>query len=326
MRVLLFASGDFAVPTLRSLADPNQAGHSVVAVVTQPDRGSGRGRKAKPTPTKEAAVDLGLDVFEFENVNDEEAIRTLQPFEADIGLAIAFGQKIGAGVRSLFRHECVNLHASLLPKYRGAAPFQWAVINGEERTGVTVFRLVDRMDAGPIFTTRWTLIKPEERACELHDRLAGIGVDAVRACLDRLESEPDWQPAPQDDTEATRAPKLSKEDGTIRFDVPAHSLASQINGLWDWPGAKCVFTSDAQGKTERVTLALARKADVSKPAEAPGVIDARRYVATSDGYIEILEIKPDGARTMSFQDFVNGRHVKPGDRFSPIQPDSSHAE
>lgn len=318
MRIVLFASGEFAVPTLRSLTDPAHPGHEVAAVVTQPDRTGGRGRRTQPTPIKAEATALGIEVLAFEDVNAPAACRRLAACRADLGLVIAFGQKIGGEVRRLFRHECVNLHASLLPKYRGAAPFQWAIIRGEPRTGVTVFRLVDRMDAGPIYASRWTAIKPEERADELHDRLARIGVDAVAATLAILETDPTFQPAPQNDAEATRAPKLRKEDGFIRFDVPARDLANRINGLWSWPGAKCRFVSLATGKAECVTLALARPADRGAPQAAPGVLDYRRFVATADGYLEVLEIKPDGARTMTFPDFVNGRHVTAGDRFEPL--------
>jgi methionyl-tRNA formyltransferase len=321
MRIVMFASGEFAIPTLLSLTDPQHDKHEVVAVVTQPDRPSGRGQSAKPTPVKAAALELGLDVIATEDVNAPEIVERLQACGADLGLAIAFGQKIGKGVRELFRHECVNLHASLLPKYRGAAPFQWALINGEERTGVTVFRLVDRMDAGPVYVHRWTLIKPDETASQLHDRLSRIGVDAVTATLDILANDANFVPAEQDESQATRAPKLKKEDGYLRFDRPAAELARRVCGLWDWPGAKCRFHSAKTGRSERVTLALARIGDAGTAAEEPGTVDIRRYVATGKGYLEILEIKPDGARLMAFHDFVNGRHVEPGDRFTTITGD-----
>jgi len=318
VRIVLFASGDFAIPTLRALTDPAHTAHEVACLVSQPDRATGRGRRRRPTPSRSAAIDLGLDTIATDDVNSPEMVDALRRFQADLGLVVAFGQKIGPQVRGLFRHECVNLHASLLPKYRGAAPFQWAVINGDERTGVTVFRLVERMDAGPIYTQRWTHIKPTERACELHDRLAAIGVDAISATLEILTDDPTHEPQPQDESQATRAPKLTKEDGHISFDMPAERLASRVCGLWDWPGARCLYLSAGEGKTERVTVALARVADNGSAAEDCGVLDYRRYVATAEGYLEILEIKPDGARLMTFQDFVNGRHVSAGDRFAPI--------
>lgn len=324
MRIVLLASGDFAIPTLRSLTDPTKPGHEIVGVVTQPDRGSGRGRKAQPTPVRAMAESLGLPVIACPDVNALVVVEQLAAWRADLGLAIAFGQKIKAHVRGLFPHECVNLHASLLPKYRGAAPFQWTVLNGDAEAGVTVFRLVDRMDAGPVYLTRRTGVREDERACELHDRLAMIGVDAVRATLALLDQDPPPQPTPQDETLATPAPKLSKEDGYLRFDQPARALVQRIHGLWDWPGAKCRYVSagaDATGagRSETVTLALARVGDPAPAAEPPGTVDYRRYIATADGYLEILEIKPDGARLMTFQDFVNGRHVRAGDRMEAVE-------
>ncbi|HRX83660.1 MAG TPA: methionyl-tRNA formyltransferase [Phycisphaerae bacterium] len=323
MRIVLFAAGEFAIPTLRSLADPARPGHEIAGVITQPDRGSGRGRKSQPTPVRRMAEQLGLPVVPCENVNAPEARAHLRALRAELGLVIAFGQKIGAEVRELFPHQCVNLHASILPKYRGAAPFQWTVLNGDAEAGVTVFRLVDRMDAGPVYVIRRTGLREDERACELHDRLAMIGVDAVRATLDLLGQKPPADPTPQDDSQATKAPKLSRQDSPLHFDQPAAALVRRVHGLWDWPGAKCRYVpAETPERGETVTLALARVGDRAQagelPGELPGTIDYRRYVATRDGYLEILEIKPDGARLMTFQDFVNGRHVRPGDRFEPL--------
>jgi methionyl-tRNA formyltransferase len=318
MRVVLFASGDFAIPTLRALTDPAHPGHEVACVVTQPDRESGRGRRTQPTPVRQAAEELGLRVLPCANVNEPAFLDELRKQDAALGLVIAFGQKIGGEARAVFPLECVNLHASLLPAYRGAAPFQWTIINGDEKAGVTVFRLVDRMDAGPIYTTRWTYVKEDERACELHDRLSRVGVDAVRATLDLLSENPNHEPAPQDEALATKAPKLSKQDGHLRFDRPAGEIANRVRGLWSWPGAKCVYQPADGPRSETVTLALARVGDRTAAGAPPGTLDARRYVATADGYLEVLEIKPDGARLMTFQEFVNGRHVRAGDRMLAI--------
>jgi len=221
MRIVMFASGAFAIPTLRALAHPDQRQHELVCLISQPDRGTGRGRRTHPTPARQQAIDLGIETIAADDVNEPQMRDRIASYNADLGLVIAFGQKIGGDVRGLFRHQCVNLHASLLPAYRGAAPFQWAIINGEQRTGVTVFRLVDRMDAGPVYATRWTYIKPEERACELHDRLAAIGVDAMNATLEALDADPPAEPIPQDDSQATYAPKLSVESARIDWANPA---------------------------------------------------------------------------------------------------------
>ncbi len=314
MRMLFFGSGAFAVPTLRNV----QQNHDVAAVITQPDRPSGRGRKLTPTPVKERALQLGLEVITVEQVNDESMVRRLLDFGADVGVVLAFGQKIGAPIRDAIPGGCINAHASLLPKYRGAAPFQWTIINGEEKTGVTVFKLVQRMDAGPILTTRWTSPKPEETACELHDRLAAIAVDAITGALELYANDPNPPGEPQDDAEATPAPKLRKEDGFIDFAKPAAELAHFVCGMWDWPGARCRFSSSDSTRGEDVVLARARLAEGQTVALAPGQLDSRLLLATGDGMLELLEIKPAGGKLMTWPDFANGRHVKAGDRFSRV--------
>ncbi len=314
MRLLFFGSGAFAVPTLRNV----QQNHDVAAVITQPDRPSGRGRKLTPTPVKERALELGLKVITVEQVNDESMVRRLLDFGADVGVVLASGQKIGPPICDGIPGGCINAHASLLPKYRGAAPFQWTILNGEEQAGVTVFKLVQRMDAGPILTTRWTSPKPHETADELHDRLAGIAVDAITGALELYARDPNPPGKPQDDAAATRAPKLRKEDGFIDFARPAAELAHFVCGMWDWPGARCRFSSSDSTRNEDVVLARARLAERHTEGLPSGQLDSRLLVATGDGMLELLEIKPAGGKLMTWPDFANGRHVKAGDRFTRI--------
>lgn len=314
MRIVLMASGAFAIPTFRWLA---QSEHDVPLVVTQPARGSGRGQRVTPTPVAEFARAQGLELLEVEDVNDESVVQRLEGFGARLALVIAFGQKLGPSVRAAFSAGCVNLHASLLPKFRGAAPINWAIVQGEERTGCTVFHIVDRMDAGPILTSRWTFIKPEETAGELHDRLAGIGVDAVRATLDLYTADQAPAGTPQVDAEATRAPKLRKSDGFVNFDRAAEEVVRLILGMTPWPGATARFCS-AAGREESVNLVRARIAEAQdRPGVPVGTLDGRLYVAGRDAFVELLEIQPAGGRVMAWADFVNGRHVRPGDRFAP---------
>ncbi len=314
MRLLFFGSGAFAVPTLRNL----QQNHDIAAVITQPDRPSGRGRKLTPTPVKERALQLGLQVITVEQVNDESMVRRLLDFGADVGVVLAFGQKIGPPIRDSIPGGCINAHASLLPKYRGAAPFQWTIINGEEKAGVTVFKLVQRMDAGPILTTRWTSPKPEETADELHDRLAGIAVDAITGALELYAADPNPPGEPQDEAAATQARKLKKEDGFIDFAKPAAELAHFVCGMWDWPGARCRFSSNDSSRSEDVVLARARLAEGVPADLLPGELDSRLLVTTGDGMLELLEIKPAGGKLMTWPDFANGRHLKAGDRFTRL--------
>ncbi len=313
MRIVFLASGAFAQPTLRWLA---QSPHEIALVVTQPAKGSGRGQHLTRTPVRAMADEFGLETLEAENVNAPEVITRLRSLEARVGMVIAFGQKLGPDLLGAMPGGCINLHASLLPRYRGAAPINWAVIRGEEKTGCTVFRITNRMDAGPILVTRWTEIKPEETAGELHDRLAGIGVDAMKAAVELFDGADIPAGTPQDESEATLAPKLSKSSGAVDFDRKASDVANHICGMTPWPGASARFEAN-DGRWENVLLLRARRAeDAFAPIDSPGVIDARRYVAARDGFVEILEIKPASGRSMTWQDYVNGRHVSQGDRFT----------
>jgi len=175
------------------------------------------------------------------------------------------------------------------------------------------------MDAGPILTQRWTYVRPQETACELHDRLARIGPDAVRAALDLYADGPIPEGQPQDPAQVTRAPKLRKADGWIDFTRPAAVLGHFVCGMWSCPGAVCTFESADGSRREQVTLARARMGDAMAAGLDPGVLDVRLFAATGDGWLEILEIKPAAGRRMTWQEFVNGRHVRPGDRFVRVE-------
>lgn len=312
MRIVFFGSGAFARPTLQWLG---QSEHTVVAVVTQPAKGSGRGRHVVRTPVGALADELGIPLLEAEDVNAPEFLQKLRALDARLGLVIAFGQKLGPALLNTFPFGCINLHASLLPKYRGAAPINWALIRGETETGCTVFKIVQRMDAGPVIVMRQTLIKPQESAGELHDRLAAVGVDAVRAALEKYPGEVEPAMTPQDEILATKAPKLRKEMGLIDFDQPAPAVAHHISGMTPWPGAQTRFES-REGRWENVLITRARSAEVADLAlDAPGTIDARLHVACSGGFLEVLEIQPSSGRVMPWRDYVNGRHVRAGDQF-----------
>ncbi len=312
MRVLFFASGAFAEPTLRWLA---QSGHEVPLVVSQPAKSAGRGRHVTSTPVTAVARKLELEVAEVDNVNSPEFLERVAGLRAHLGLVIAFGQKLGPDLLNLLPGGFINLHASLLPKFRGAAPINWAIVRGEEKTGCTVFRLVEKMDAGPILVSRWTSIKEEETAGELHDRLAGVGVDAVRAAFDLFDDGANPPGTPQVESDATFAPKLKKTDGAIDFNKPAREVVNHILGLTPWPGATSRFESQ-EHRWEDLSILRARRVEVpERPAIPPGTIDARRYVAATDGFIELLEVKPSSGRLMPWADYVNGRHVKAGDTF-----------
>lgn len=322
MRVVFFGSGAFGVPTLEALLG---GGHEVAAVVTQPARPAGRGRRETPTPIAAAAERAGLAVWAVENVNAPAVVEKVVATGAVMAVVVAFGQWIGRGVREGLPRGCVNLHGSLLPKYRGAAPIQWAIIRGERHTGVSVFRVVKQMDAGPMLSRTATEIADDETYGSLHDRLAAMGPAAVAEALRQFAGGADPPGEPQDESAVTAAPKLTKADGVLDFSVGARELSCRIRGTWPWPGGACRFVSKDGSREEEVTIALATVASES-PANAtpsgsdalPGAITEALHVTARDGAIAIHEIKPSGGRLMSWADFVNGRHVKPGDRFVSV--------
>lgn len=313
MRLVFFGSGEFAVPSLRWLINSH---HEIALVVSQPDRPAGRGKQLMPTPVAELALEHKLPLERVEDVNQPEFVETIRRLRAHLGIVIAFGQKILAPLRQTFPSECVNLHASLLPKFRGAAPIHAAVLAGESKTGVSVFRLVDRMDAGPVLIRRETMIGPYETSGELHERLSRVGCDAIDATL-RLFAEEVLPPGePQDETLASKAPKLKKSHGFLRFDVPAEEVARRCRAMWPWPGARCLYIP-AEGKREEIAVAGASGVPGACPLP-PGTITDVLTVATSDGTLELHSVQPAGKRVMGWPEFVNGRHVRPGDRMEPI--------
>ena len=309
MRVIFCGSGPFAVPSLKAVL---AGAHDVVRIVTQPPRPAGRGGVLRPTPVAQAAGELGLAVCPCENINDAAAVEQLASDAADAMVVVDFGQFVREPARRTVRLACFNLHGSLLPELRGAGPVNWAIIRGYERTGVTTFELVDRMDAGPIYLQEATQIGPQETADELKTRLAAMGAQLVTRTLGLLAGG--WaQATEQDENRATRAPRLAKSDGAIRWSLPASQVRNLVHGAWPWPGARAVF-GHAGDPVRAVTIARAVAHDMAVTA-APGCLEEHLYVATGAGAMEILEIQPAGKRLMAWKDFVNGYRVSPGDRF-----------
>ncbi|MFO0971995.1 MAG: methionyl-tRNA formyltransferase [Phycisphaerae bacterium] len=313
MRIVFFGSGEFGIPSFRSLASD---GHTLVAAVSQPDRPAGRGRRDQPTPLRIHAQTEGVPVLTPEDCNAPDCVASLSSLHAELAFVAAFGQKIGAAVRDLFPVGIINLHASLLPAYRGAAPAQRAILGGESHTGVTVFRLVERMDAGPVLAQRSTAIGDEETTDLLLDRLARIGCDCLRAALERLVRNPADPGDAQDESRATRAPKFAKSDGWVEFSAAARTASRRINALYPWPGAAARFVSSDGQRDEPVIVAQAFPVACAAGAE-PGTVLGDLRIATGDAAVELMAVKPANGRLMTWRDFVNGRRVRPGDRFLP---------
>lgn len=295
---------EFAVPTLRAMLD---AGVEVVGVVTQPDRPAGRGREVVASPVKRVAVERGIDILQPLKIKAPDAVAWVQERRPDVIVVVGYGQIIPAAVFDWPKLGTVNVHASLLPKYRGAAPIQWAIANGETVTGVTTMRIEAGLDTGDILLVRETGIGPEETASELSLRLAAMGAELLTETLRGLEAGT-ITPRKQDDAAATYAPILKKEDGRVDWTRSARAISNQARGFDPWPGAFTKFRGEL--------LQLRRVRAVEESAGGPGRIEVAGRalkVACGEGGLEVLELQPEGKRRMTAPEFLNGRRPESGE-------------
>jgi len=306
MRIVFAGSGSFGLPSLRALVE---GGHDVALIVTQPDRPSGRGRLVRIGPIKRFARERDIPLLQSENVNTASAVRRLRSAQPDLLLVIAFGQKIGPKLIEMPTYGAVNLHGSLLPKYRGPAPVNRAILDGETETGLTVIAITDQIDAGDILGQRATPIDPNETAGELHDRLAELGARLVTEIVREIPLD-EVERRRQNENQVTLAPRLKKSDGRIDWNRPARDVHNHIRGMTPWPGAFTQLTM-AGKKTTRLRLGIDRAvvSPVAAGKAAPGtIIDAGTQgidVATARGVVRLLSLTPAGKRTMTAADFVN---------------------
>jgi len=310
MRIAFCGSGSFAVPTFRALCEGE---HELVCVLTQPPRPAGRGGKLRATPLAEAAAELSVNVTDCDNINSDEMVALVASHQPDVIVVVDFGQMIRKPARDCARIDAINIHGSLLPNLRGAAPVNWAIIRGCPETGVTVFSLVDAMDAGPTIATRRTEIPPNETARELRVRLAEMGAEVLREALGLL-GQGTAVLTEQDHAGATLAPIMKKSDGVIDWSRDAVTIRNLIHGTWPWPGGQTIFKR-RDGREFPVIIARAQVAE-GPAAGRPGHLDDDLCAATGQGRLEILELKPAGKRLMAFKDFTNGYRVAAGDSFA----------
>jgi methionyl-tRNA formyltransferase len=316
MNIVYLGSGEFGVPCLDAL---QASEHNLCLIATQPASPAGRGRRCQRTSVARWAGERGVPVVETEKINAPQVVQRIAACLPDVIVVIACGQKIGPQVIALPPKGAINVHASLLPKYRGAAPINWTIVQGETHTGVSIITLADKIDAGEILAQAGTEIGPQETAGELHDRLAQLAAPLLLGTLASLEAGTATY-TPQNDIEATFAPKLHKADGFLDFHEPAPVLARKIRGFWPWPGATVCFTSSQTQKSTRVVLALAEAVPETGGTPLPaGTFDQDRHVVCGAGRLSLGKIKPAGSGLMSFPAFVNGWHVQPGDRLTKIE-------
>jgi len=319
MRLVFFGSGGFGCPSLRRLCG---GGHEVLRVVTQPARPGGRGHQPQPTEIARLSSELALPCVEAAAVNEPALLQDVTALRPEALVVIAFGQKLQAGWLRLPGCRAINLHASLLPKYRGAAPIHWAIINGERETGVTVIELNEVWDGGAILGRRAMRIRPGETAGELHDRLAELGPELLLEVLEQMARGQD-RPQPQDERQASRAPKLRKSDAALNWSQPAERVVNWVQGTWPWPGAYSTLRQ-TNGRTERVTFARAKVAESSgstgdSAAGEPGSVAPDLNICCRPGRLRPLEVQPDNGRLMSYEEYARGRHLQAGDRFEAGQ-------
>ena len=310
MRIVFMGSGAFGLPTLESLA----AEHEIVLVVSQPPRPAGRRRVPTPTPVAAWSMERGLDLFTPDRV-DVEAVAKIAAAEGDAQVVIAYGHRIPPElVAAAFS---INLHASLLPRWRGAAPINHAMIAGDEQTGVSVIELAPRMDAGRVFATRALPIDPRETAGELHDRLAALGPEVVAEVLEaHATGRAAAMASEQDESFATAAPKLAKADGRLEFTQSARTLRQRIHGLTPWPG--CTITIAG---TPVKLLRVADEPGDDGRGVSPGVLQADGRISTGGGgRLRPLEVQPAGGRAMSWDEFRRGRRLTGGEPVEPFEP------
>jgi len=309
LRIVFLGSGAFAVPSLLALVD---AGHEVAALVTQPDREKGRGQALAPPPTRPVAESRGVPVLQLRRVRDPEAQDALRALRPELQVVVAFGQILPRAVIDIAPLGTVNVHASLLPLLRGAAPIQWAIASGLAETGVTTMLIDEGLDTGPTLLQRALAIGPDETAAELSPRLAALGAALLLETIEGLAAGR-LRPQPQDQARATLAPLLAKEDGRVDWTLPARTIANRARGFTPWPGA---FAFHAGRLLKLVRVA---PLDAAAPAQAgPGEVVAVRpevVVACGGGTrLRLLEVQPESRRPMPSSSWAAGARVAPGHR------------
>jgi methionyl-tRNA formyltransferase len=304
LRLLYFGTPDFAVPALRALASSS---HALVGVLSQPDRPRGRGRTLDGTPVKIAATEIGVDVLQPEKVGDEAALAWMRAREPELGVVVAFGQFIPKSVRELPRLGLINAHASLLPRWRGAAPIEWAIDAGDPRTGISVMRVVKEMDAGDVCLTRETAIGPDETAGELSSRLSELAAQALLDAVDAL-SNGRAAFAPQDSARVTLAPKLDRGFAQLDFTQPAERLLRRIRAATPRPGVDIELVRAAK----RMRIVRAKLGPEHAGRARPGALRVeagRLLLAASDAYLELEQIQLAGKRPMRADELLRGFRV-----------------
>ncbi len=316
MKILFWGTPDFSVPTLKTLYE---ADHEILGVVTQPDRPKGRGRALQPSPVKQFALEKGLQVFQPEKASNPKFIDDLYQLRSDMFIVIAYGQILRQEVLEIPKWFCMNIHASLLPKYRGAAPINRSILNGDTETGITTMKMDEGMDTGDMLLKKNVSITSEDDAVTLAEKLSQVGAELTIETLDLL-AQGKLELTPQNDSEATLAPKLKKEEGLISWDKSAETLHNQVRGFMPWPGAYTFYGSKRISVIKSETVS-------GEESDEPGVVarvsDYGIEVGTGKGRLIVKELKPEGKGVMPTQSFLRGNPISKGERFLDAAAESA---
>jgi methionyl-tRNA formyltransferase len=330
LRIIFLGTAELSCASLQALAGNPQ--FQIAAVVTQPDRPKGRDLKPQPSPVKSLALRLGLPVLQPERARDEKFIAELRALQPDLIIVVAYGQILPPAILDLPRHGCLNVHTSLLPKYRGAAPIQWAIANGDTETGVTIMKMDVRLDTGPIVSQHRTPIHPEDDSATLHDRLAQLGAELL------VQTIPDYvagkvRPVPQPAAGASHAAKIKKEDGRIDWNRPAREIWNRLRAFTPWPGAFTFLKAEPKSQLIKIWKAevveksggAACRADLSRRSEteteapkerSPGeILSADKtgiIVGCGEHALRILELQREGGKRVTVEQFLAGFPLKAG--------------
>ncbi|MBI3867162.1 MAG: methionyl-tRNA formyltransferase [Verrucomicrobia bacterium] len=311
MRVLFVGTAELAVASLRALlTDPTL---EIVGVVTMPDRPQGRKLQLQPSPVKAAALEARLKVLQPERIRSEASLSELRALAPDLIVVAAYGQILPRALLEIPRHRCLNVHTSLLPRHRGAAPIQWSILSGDEKTGVTLMLMDEGLDTGPILATRETIIEPADNAQTLHDRLAVMGAELLATFL------PAWvrgeiHPTPQPSEGVTYARKIEKGDGLLDWRLPARTLWNRVRGLVPWPGAFFHHTTASGRMRIKVWEAAVQDEAVLAPGEILKADPSGLWVACGVGALQILSLQREGGKRLPAREFLLGTGFAPGER------------
>lgn len=313
MKIVFMGTPEFAAAALEALI---RAGHEITAVVTQPDKPKGRGRQMQFPPVKECAIQHGLRVLQPVKIKTPEAVEELRQIEADIFVVAAFGQILSSEILHMPRFGCVNIHASLLPKYRGAAPIQWAILNGETQTGVTIMQMDEGLDTGDMLTKVTVPITDQDTGDSLHDKLMEAGAKLIVDTLPMIE-QGKATPEKQNDAESCYASRLTKELGRIDWSKSAKELARLVRGLNSWPGSYTTF----RDKNLKIWEAEAQEDGLSSAGQnetaAGTVVEVTKEeikVQTGEGLLVVKSVQPEGKKRMQVKDYLLGYQIRTGER------------